>query len=275
MTLDWQRLAPPLAAAVVAAVAWRRAVTARARKTTPHGDPTTKLLPLLAGVVAGAWLWQSLGKPWLAVAAVALGYGLTALWRAVDQQRRAAAAETEAFIAIGAANRALRAGLPLLEVLAATADEAYGEAQAALRDILHRERIGEDLAAAVRAVMQGVRQPELRAFGLAIAVNQEVGGNLVATSERLTRALVERSRTRRRARTIVAYSRTAAMALLVLPVVAVATLTNVLPGYWAFLVDTRGGNIMVAMAAALLVFGLRSIQRLSQLEASPTPGLQP
>jgi Flp pilus assembly protein TadB len=275
MTIDWQRLAPPLAAAIVAAVVWRRAATAADRpKSTPGtssaGNPLAAL-PLVAGAAAGLWLWRSLGKPWLAFAAFAFGYGMTTLWRAVERQRAEAAAETEAFVAIGAANRALRAGLPLLEVLATAAGEAAGEARAALREILHRERLGDDLAAAVRKVMRTVRQPELRAFGMALAVNQEVGGNLVATSERLTRALVDRSRTRRRARTIVAYSRTAALALAVLPFVAVTMLARLLPGYLDFLLGTNGGNAMVAIASALLVLGLRSIQRMAQVDAAPTP----
>ena len=273
MTPDWQRFGPPLAAAVVAAVVWSRASKRVANPGTSQGKPTS-MLPVLIGLAAAVWVWQLMGKPWLALAAFALGHGLTSVWRAIESQKREVAAESEAFVAIGAANRALRAGMPMLEVLHVAAGEARGETQVALLEILVRERLGEDLASAVRAVMQEVRQPELRAFGMALAVNQEVGGNLVTTAERLTRALVDRSRTRRRARTIVAYGRSASLLLAVIPVVAAVMLTRMVPGYASFLLGTPGGNMMIAISALLVVLGLRSIQRLAQLEAAGVPQVQ-
>jgi len=109
---------------------------------------------------------------------------------------------------------------------------------------------------------------------MALAVNQEVGGNLVTTAERLTRALVDRSRTRRRARTIVAYGRSASLLLAVIPVVAAVMLTRMVPGYASFLLGTPGGNMMIAISALLVVLGLRSIHRLAQLEAAGVPQVQ-
>jgi tight adherence protein B len=269
MNIDWQRVAPPLAAAAAAFLVFRRAgAAADAPRVRPEGDASATALPLFAGLAVAFWLWRTDGRPWLAVAAAAVGYGLTMIWRDLARQRRDVADEAEALAVISAANRAMRAGMPLLAVLEAAAQESTGEAQAALREILQRERLGEDLANALRSVMQGVRQPELRAFGVALAVNQDVGGNLVATSERLSRAVIERGRTRRRARTIVAYARSAALALAGLPFAATILLGQMLPGYSDFLWRTTAGNAMAAVATVLMVIGLRSIQRLARIEGA-------
>lgn len=270
MNLDWQRLAPPLVAAAAAFAVWRRTAAAAAPRRRRAEISTAYVLPWLAGLAGALWLWRD-GRPWLAVAAMATGHGLMATWREIAQRRHDATRETEAIEAIGAANRALRAGMPLLAVIDAAAREATGDAQAALREVLHRERLGEDLAAALHTVMQDVRQPELRTFGMALAVNQDVGGNLVATSERLTRAVLDRSRTRRRARTIVAYARSAALALAILPCVAVVVLGQMVPGYLKFVFDTKLGNAMLAIAVVLMALGMRSMQRLAQFEAARKP----
>ena len=271
MSVDWDRILPPAVAGAVALyyVARSSAAAAGAKPTSerPPRGGLTAALPLLTCLAAAGVAWQSYAKPWLAVALVIAGYGTTKYMRAIVEERQDRRDEAQWLAVIETANRALRAGLPLLDALRAAATEAKGPVRNVLGEILQAERIGDDLAAAVVRCMARVRQPEFRAFGMAIAMNQEVGGNLVATSERLSRALLERSRVRRRARAIVAYSRAASTALVLLPIVAVTLLSQALDGYAAFLFASTGGNFMIAIAAALLFLGLGSIQKMARLEA--------
>ncbi len=270
MTVDWDRVLPPAVAGAVALY-----YVARSSAASAGGKPSsarssrgglTATLPLLL-CLAGAYVaWRDYGKPWIAVALVVAGYGITKYIRAMIAERQERREEEQWLAVIETTNRALRAGLPLLEALRAAAAEAEGRVRIVLGEILPAERIGDDLAAAVVRSMAKVGKPEFRAFGMAIAMNQEVGGNLVATSARLSRALLERSRVRRRARAIVAYSRAASTALVLLPIVAVTLLSQALDGYADYLFGTAGGNFLIAIAAALLFLGLGSIQRMARLE---------
>jgi len=271
MTVDWDRVLPPAVAGAVALyyVARSSASAAGAKPTSERSarGGLTAALPLIL-CLAGAYVaWQNYAKPWVAVALVIVGYGVTKYIRTIIEERRDRRDEAQWLAVIETANRALRAGLPLLDALRAAAAEAEGHVRTVLGEILQAERIGDDLAAAVVRSMAKVSKPEFRAFGMAIAMNQEVGGNLVATSARLSRALLERSRVRRRARAIVAYSRAASTALVLLPIVAVTLLSQALDGYAAFLFATTGGNFLIAIAAALLFLGLGAIQKMARLEA--------
>ena len=277
MTVDWDRILPPAVAGGVALFYVARS-SAAAAGTKPARAPSagaglTATLPLLA-CLAGAYVaWREFDRPWLAVALVIAGYGVTQYVRAIVAERRERRDEAQWLVVIETTNRALRAGLPLLDALRAAAAEAKGAPRAIVSEILQAERIGDDLSAAVVRCMAKVQRPEFRAFGMAIALNQDVGGNLVATSARLSRTLLERSRVRRRARAIVSYSRAASTALVLLPLVAVTLLSQALDGYATFLFESAGGNFMIAIAAALLILGLRAIQKMARLEAdSAAPG---
>lgn len=277
MTVDWDRILPPAVAGGVALfyVARSSAATAGTKSVRPPsaGAGLTATLPLLACLAAAYVAWREFDRPWLAVALVIAGYGVTQYVRAIIAERRERRDEAQWLVVIETTNRALRAGLPLLDALRAAAAEAEGAPRALVSEILQAERIGDDLSAAVVRCMAKVQRPEFRAFGMAIALNQDVGGNLVATSARLSRTLLERSRVRRRARAIVSYSRAASTALVLLPLVAVTLLSQALDGYATFLFESAGGNFMIAIAAALLILGLRAIQKMARLEAdSAAPG---
>jgi Flp pilus assembly protein TadB len=146
------------------------------------------------------------------------------------------------------------------------ANEGRGQTGQALREVIQRESMGETLASAIRRVLLASPLASLRAFGLALTVQLSAGGNLAQTTDRLAMSLVERGRVRRRARTILAYSRAAASILAIAPLVAVPLLSSMIDGYSTILLDRPEGNLMLAAAAIMLITGLLSIQRISRIE---------
>lgn len=225
--------------------------------------------PFLVGVGIAAAIWIVLGRPGPAAAFMATWYAMTVLYRSRRRAREHALQEAFALAAIGTASRALRAGIPLPGVIGILAREASGDAGAAFREIVQREAMGEDLASAVRRVLLPASVPSLRAFGLALAVQIGSGGNIVDTSERLTRSLVERTRVRRRARTAVAYGRAAATVLGLLPLLIIPVLSSSVDGYAQFLFDRPIGNSLLAASALLVAIGLIVVQRLCRIEDMP------
>lgn len=258
---------PPIAAGLVAALAfwlWTRPVRRENRERNIVWSP----LPLATGLAIGVVVWFVLDRPLLGVACFAAWQGGSLLLRARERERRARQDERDASEAIATAGRALRAGLPLPSVLEVVAADSRGRARDAFQEILKRESLGEELASAVRAVLLRSELPALRGFGLAVVAQLSSGGNLADTTDRLSLSLVERARVRRRARTIVTYSRLATQILVALPVAVVMILSSLIDGYTSLLLHRAEGNVILAAAALMLVAGLVLVQYLGRIDGA-------
>ncbi len=268
----------PSLAAVLVGIAWwwivmrpatRGAETSRAaspsleryRSPDPGGYPI--ILGGVAVATAMAFLSRGSGAP---LAALVISLGAFMVIRARRRNEHARLEESYAIESIRTADRALRAGIPISGVLRILADESQGTARIAFREILARDELGEELGAAVRTVLMRSPVHALRAFGLALVLQLRAGGNLADVTDRLAQSLVERMRVRRRARTIVTYSRTAANVIAVLPLIAIPVMSWLLEGYSDVLLESRGGNIVLAIASLMIVTGIVLIQRLGRLD---------
>lgn len=261
-------------AVAVAWIAWvlRRPPSEEAAADAGAGRPPAPAhrprvrIAFLAGLGAA-------GATWFLADSLLLGAAVLIAWQSgarLLETRRAerafAAEEAHALAAIGTATRALRAGIPLAGVVGILATESRGEAGAAFREIVQREGMGEELPSAIRRTLLGSRLAALRAFGLALLMQVKAGGNIADTSDRLARSLVERNRVRRRARTIVAYGRAAAIVLGLLPAAIIPLLSLNVDGYADFLLDRPVGNMLLAASAMLIATGLLMVQRMCRID---------
>lgn len=273
----------PAAIGGAAAIAW---IAVTVRGTSPaDGPPEADASPrppavkrravrpaFVAGLVVAA-------ATWLATDSLVLGASVLLAWQAGSRllgtrrrDREFAAEEAHALAAIGTATRALRAGIPLVGVVGILANESRGEAGAAFREIVQREGMGEELPSAIGRVLLKSRLAALRAFGLALLMQLKAGGNIADTADRLARSLVERNRVRRRARTIVAYGRAAAILLGLLPVAIIPLMSLNIDGYADFLLERPTGNALLATSALLIATGLLTVQRMCAIDRTNALG---
>lgn len=269
MTTALESLPAPLIAAVVAAVGWLVfALRGRGRSPLAPSDPLDgrSALRLAIGLAMAIVVWRLSDRPVLAALLLVVWLGAVALLRSRRRHRLALQEEQHAIEAIGAASRALRAGIPVGGMLDFLAVEGRGEAGRAFREVVHRESVGETMPSAIRSVLLASGLPSLRAFGLTLLSQLGSGGDLADTTDRLARALIDRARVRRRARTIMAYTRTAAALMAVLPVIVVPMMCYLLEDYAQFMLHTPTGNTLLAISACLVVGGTLFMQRLAQLE---------
>ncbi|MBU3728790.1 MAG: hypothetical protein FGM37_06010 [Phycisphaerales bacterium] len=276
MTEQLTTFAIPALAAAVTLLAWSgillwgsssrgRAGSARPGRRIPRA-PRPSRLPLAIGLAIAGVLWIGLDQPLLAAGAMAVWMGATSLIR-TRRERQVEERELQfAIDAIGTAGRALRSGIPMTGVLGILAEEGRGQTQLAFREIVSREALGEDLASSVRVVLLPSRIPALRAFGLALIQQISAGGNLSDVTDRLAMSLVERARIRRRIRTILAYGRSAAIVLSITPLIAVPVLCQLVDGYSNLLFDSAKGQVLLVMAALMIVVGGVSIQRITGVD---------
>ncbi len=266
----------PFLTAVIVLMAWiffmlpalQRAKPATKEILEPIQIKKTNVnVALIGGVVLAGITWQISRNPSLAFAVFVVWYGANVIVRSRNQQKQTQREEQYAIEAIGGASRSLRAGIPMSGMLHILAVESRGETQAAFRQIVQRESMGEELVVAVRRVLLQSPMASLRAFGLALMIQVAAGGNLADTTDRLARSLIDLDRVRRRAKTIVAYSRAAASVFVLLPMIVVPLMCALIEGYREFLLDGKSGNAILGFSIILLVLGLVMIQRLSRIES--------
>lgn len=236
------------------------------REVRTAGPGRAARLRFVAGLALAA-------AAWLIADSVVLGAAVLVAWQAGSRllgtrrrDREFRAEEAHALAAIATATRALRAGIPLAGVVGILANDAKGESGTAFREIQQREAMGEELPSAIRRVLLKSRLAALRAFGLALLMQLKAGGNIANTTDRLARSLVERNRVRRRARTIVAYGRAAAILLGLLPLAIVPVLSINMDGYADLLLDRPVGNALLAASAMLIAGGLLVVQRMCAID---------
>lgn len=274
MSVDLTAITVPALAAAMTLLAWTF-ILMRSGSASPRGMERARAAPragrdrpwtLAIGIVIAGALWLGLDQPVLAAASMLLWTGGVRMMR-IRRQRRAESEELQhAIEAISTAGRALRSGIPLAGVLRILATDSRGETRRAFREIEARGALGEDLASSIESVLLTSPIPALRAFGLALIQQIAAGGNLAEVTDRLARSLVERSRIRRRIRTILAYGRAAAIALALTPLLVVPILCQMLDGYAALLFGSSTGHVLLIVASSLLVAGAAAIQRLTGVD---------
>lgn len=283
MTVLQQPWGVPALSGTVAFVLWwwlfvapsRRAERARAAQPEPedvapappverHWVETPAAGALAAAVAVVVWFVG--GSFGLSLAALMLAQGVLVMSRARIRARRAERDERDVLEALGAAATGLRAGIPLAGVMQILAVEAQGEAGRAFREVSRREAMGQEFTAAVERVLAGSRLVALRAFGLALIVHSSAGGNLSAVADRIVRSLIDRTRMRRRARTILTYGIFAANFLALAPLLGFLFLSVQLEEYSSLMLERPIGHLLIGISAALVVIGLVTVRRISSFD---------
>ena len=114
---------------------------------------------------------------------------------------------------------ALRSGFSLPQALDAVVQEADEPARSEFERLLAETRIGQDLAAAMKATAERMGSTDLEWVASAVDINRETGGNLAEALENVTTTIRgERYRLRRQIRTLTAEGRVSIKVLTGLPI---------------------------------------------------------
>lgn len=159
----------------------------------------------------------------------------------------------------------LRAGYSLLQAVDAVAHEADSPTAEEYRRIVVETRLGRDLQEALHAMDKRVGTEDFRWVVQAIAIHQEVGGDLAEVLDTVAGTLRERNQIRRQVKALSAEGKLSALILFVLPFGIAAFLAVVNPGYLSPLFEHWAGWAMIGMGTVLLTVGglwLRKVVRI-------------
>ncbi len=135
--------------------------------------------------------------------------------------------------------------------------------------MLAQLRLGVPPEDALRNVADRMRSQAFDWAVMSTVIQRQVGGNLAEIYESTAYVLRERAKLHRTIKTLTAEGRLSAIILIILPFAIGAMIGIVNRGYLAPLFETRIGNVMLAMAAVLMVIGIfwmRAIIRRGQVK---------
>jgi tight adherence protein B len=126
-------------------------------------------------------------------------------------------------------------------------------------------RVGRDLTTALRGVADRMRNDDLAWVTDAIAIQQEVGGNLAEVLDAVGATIRDRNQIRRQVQALSAEGRISAVILIALPFGIAGIISLVNPGYLEALFETTIGKVLVAVGAVLMVTGIVWIRRIVKI----------
>ena len=215
-----------------------------------------------AGVAAAAAAWLSMWflkvpPGWWTLPVIGLA-GAGALWYAMGwQQGRQEAEFVRRFPEIvDQIVRLAGAGVPALEALSVTAEDAPPPIAPVLRSVSDALLAGLDADAALRMASERVRLAEFTLFAAVIRLQRRSGGGISTAFSNLATTLRERRVTALKAHASTAQTRLTLLVLTVMPVAVLVMQKFTAPQSVEILFGTEQGTTLLRFGVGLIVAGL-------------------
>ncbi|MEP6623495.1 MAG: type II secretion system F family protein [Acidimicrobiia bacterium] len=238
--------------------------TALERAGMDVSAPEYMLLSVMISLGAAA-VGAMIGGP--VVALIAIGLAVTAMVMTVSMKsaKRRKAFDEQLPDALALIAGGLRAGHSLPQAIDALVQEAESPTSDEFRRALFETQLGHTLPVALAGVAARVKSEDFDWVVQAIDIQREVGGDLAAVLDNVTRTIRDRSRLRRQIDTLTAEGRLSAIVLLALAIVIFLFLSVANPSYVADLTHTFAGTVMLIAGGALMVVGGLWLRRITRL----------
>ena len=246
--------------ATVAGVAQRITLVQRLEKLRHDAGWVSPVRSVVAGLLGGTLLMfvvpYALTGRVLAGACGSVSVVLIS-WAYVNRQinRRISMFEMQLVDSLELAARSLRAGHPLLGAFRLIAEEVPQPVGPVFAEICQLQAMGMSLEDAVRQVASKSFSQDMKLFATSVVIQLRSGGNLADMMERLALVIRDRIRLNRRVRVLTSQTQFSKRILIAMPFVVFLVLNVINPKYVAPLYNTFEGQVLLAIAACLLLMG--------------------
>lgn len=208
------------------------------------------LAMFLMGWLAGAPLIVALGLG----AAGALGFPF---WLVNYLRKRRFNAFLKEFPnAVDIIVRGIKAGLPLNDSLRIVANEASDPVGSEFRIIHERQALGQSVSDAIAELPERVPVAEANFFAIAIAIQQQAGGNLSEALGNLSKVLRERAKMKGKIKAMSMEAKASAYIIGSLPVIVMILVYLTSPDYITLLFTETVGNAILLASAFWMALGI-------------------
>lgn len=161
---------------------------------------------------------------------------------------------------------ALRAGYSLLHALNLVVDEIPPPASEEFRRVIREVGLGLSLTEALENLVERVDSRDLELMVAAIAIQQEVGGNLATILDTISETIRERVRIQGEIRTLTTQQKMTGYILALLPVIVGVVLYLINPEYMGQMFKPGITRIIPMVAAIGMLLGFLIIRRIVDIE---------
>jgi tight adherence protein B len=217
----------------------------------------TLLAVLLIGAITGLAILAPLG---LLVALVVRGE----INRRVKRRRTEFADQLSDNLQVVAS--AIRAGHSMVGAFSVVVDEASEPSRSEFRRIVNDERLGVPLEEAIRRVARRMDNRDLDQVALVATIQRETGGNTAEVLDRVIQTIRQRGEIRRLMETMTAQGRLSRVVVTAIPPVLLVAISLINPEYLRPLFHTGTGNLLLGIAAGLVIMGSLVIKRIVNIK---------
>jgi tight adherence protein B len=221
----------------------------------------TAIVSALAMVLIGA----TTGLPILAPVGLVVALGVRAeISRRLKQRRTQFADQLSDNLQIVAS--AIRAGHSMVGAFSVMVEEASEPSRGEFRRIVNDERLGVPLEEAIRRVGRRMENPDLDQVALVATIQRETGGNTAEVLDRVVQTIRQRGELRRLMETMTAQGRLSRAVVTAIPPVLLLAISLIDPEYLRPLFHTGTGNLLLGIAAGMVIAGSLVIKRIVNIK---------
>jgi tight adherence protein B len=158
--------------------------------------------------------------------------------------------------------RGVKSGLPLNECLKIIARESPDPVGGEFREVCEQQTVGLPLQQCFERMMERVPLPEVRFFGIVLAIQQSAGGNLSEALGNLSGVLRDRKSMAAKVKALSAEAKASAAVLGSLPFLVMLLVYVTTPEYIAHLWKTTYGNFMLLGSGIWMSCGLLMMKKM-------------
>lgn len=162
--------------------------------------------------------------------------------------------------------RASQAGVPVTQSIRGIGEEFGAPAGPEFRRVGDNLYLGNDMATVLEEAEARIQLPDFSFLAVCLLLQRETGGSLSETLSNLANVVRSRRDLRLKTRALTAEGRLAGAVISVIPVFILIIMSMTNPSYVAVLFDTPTGNMMLMVAAAMLIIGSLAIRKIAKLE---------
>ncbi|MGE3714786.1 MAG: type II secretion system F family protein [Alphaproteobacteria bacterium] len=162
--------------------------------------------------------------------------------------------------------RSVRSGYPLNAAVRMVAENMQPPISTEFQQVADETAYGSSLVDSLKRLAVRIDEPDTHFFVVVLSVQQEVGGNLAEVLSNLSNIIRKRKHLRMKVKAITSEGRATAWVLGLLPVFVFGLIHYVAPTHLEPLFDTRMGNLMLAFAIGIVLFGGFVVRKMSDIE---------
>jgi tight adherence protein B len=164
--------------------------------------------------------------------------------------------------------RAVRAGVPVTQVITTAADECNEPLKSEFKIMSDSLQVGLDLEEVLNVAVKRIEIADFSFFCVCLLLQRETGGQLGETLENLANIVRTRREIRVKTKALTGEARITTKILAAVPACIIGSLYFLNRNYMKVLTDTDSGSKLLTFAVISIVMGLMVINKISKLDTS-------